>query len=69
MEKTTNTKRLLLRFSENESRILAGFLKDHGNCTNTELTIEISHDSGIGIATVVVCQCGGKQDITDYGIW
>jgi hypothetical protein len=69
MEKTTNTKRLLLRFSDKERHALEGFLEKHGNCIESELTIEISHDNGIGIATVVVCQCGGKQDITDYGIW
>lgn len=71
MEKkeTTNTKRLLLRFSDKERQDLEGFLEGHGNCTDSELTIEVSHDSGIGVATVLVCQCGGKQDITDYGIW
>ncbi len=66
---TGGHERLLLRFSDKERMSLEGFLEDHGNCTDSELTIEISHDSGIGVATVVVCQCGGKQDITDYAIW
>ncbi len=66
---TTNTKRLLLRFSDKERQNLEGFLESHGDCIDSELTIEISHDSGIGVATVAVCQCGGKRDITDYRIW
>jgi hypothetical protein len=58
-----------LIFSDKERMKLEGFLEDHGNCTDSELTIEVSHDSGIGVATVAICQCGKKQNITDYGVW
>ncbi len=58
-----------LTLSDPERMSLEGFLEDHGNCTFSDLTLEISHDSGIGVTTVAVCQCGGKKDITDYSTW
>lgn len=58
-----------LIFSDKERQGLEGFLERHGNCVDSTLTIVTSHDSGIGLSTQVTCQCGGSQDITDYGIW
>ena len=60
-----------LTFSDKERQGLEGFLEDHGDCVDSKLTFEVSrdNDSGIGVVTVAICQCGKKQDITDYGLW
>ena len=58
-----------LTLSDTERQCLEGFLEDHGDCIDSELTFEVSSDNGIGVATVVICQCGEKRDITDYGLW
>ncbi len=59
-----------LTLSDKERMNLEGFLEGHGNCTNSELVMEIGHGSGIGVSVELTCRkCGGKQDITDYGIW
>jgi hypothetical protein len=47
---------------------LEGFLEDHGHCTDSTLTFEVT-GSHIGPTTEVVCQCGKKKNITDYSIW
>ena len=58
-----------LTLSDKERQCLEGFLEDHGNCIDSNLTYEVSSDNGIGVATAVICQCGEKLDITDYGLW
>ena len=53
-----------------ERTSLECFLEEHGNyCQDSGLTFERSHNSGIGWATKVTCQCGVDWDITDYGAW
>ena len=58
-----------LVFSDKERHNLEAFLERHGNCIESELTVETSHGSGIGVSTKLTCQCGGSQDITDYEVW
>jgi hypothetical protein len=58
----------VLALSDKERQGLEGFLEDHDDCVG-KLAFEVSSDNGIGVATEVICQCGGKRDITDYGLW
>ncbi len=59
-----------LTLSDKERMNLEGFLEEHEDCPDSELVIEISRGSGIGVSVEVTCRrCGGKQDITDYSIW
>ncbi len=58
-----------LVLTDTERYKLEGFLVKHEGCTESELTFETSHSSGIGRSTKVFCQCGEDQDITDYGVW
>jgi len=58
-----------LVLTDKERYGLEGFLEKHENCTESELTFEISNSSGIGRSTKVICQCGEDQDITDYSVW
>ena len=61
--------KVTLVFSDKERHNLESFLERHGNCIESELTVETSHDNGIGVSTKVSCQCGGSKDITDYEAW
>ncbi len=59
-----------LTLSDKERMKLEGFLEGHGDCTDSGLVMEISHSRGIGVSVGVTCRrCGGKSDITDYGLW
>jgi hypothetical protein len=57
-----------LMLTDGERHNLEAFLEDHGHCTDSTLTFEVT-GSHIGPTTEVICQCGKKKNITDYSAW